>query len=950
MTAPEPTPLFTDEEVMAPPVGHAERFGGRWRLVGAGLSNVWRYGDLPLNAESGRLLLRGPNGTGKTTALEALWPYLLDLNAQRLNAGKARTTTLRSLMKEGATSRRRYGYLWLTFAGPGSEGRQSFGVRLQYSEGASPAVKVVPFTVPGEPLTDLRLHGPDRAALPIEQFTDHVTAAGGQVFDGEDAEEDYVTNLAARVWGAEPGQLRDLADRIRVVRNPSLLGDLTAPQAAEALREALPGVADDVVTATADALAESAATREAFARDSAAADVLAEFAATWAGHVTEVVAAAHEVASESAAEVGRAAAQTRRLTGEMQAATAEAERARTAEADLGTRLGTLRAQIEAIEQGDAYKAAGALTALEGQLTAEQAQARTTLEQLTGAVATVRDTTVSLTGHAEELAGELDERVRTAVAADSAAADDDPLATWSTRPRAVLTVGTAGADPGPLLTVDADPDRLTARAQRWSELGRTHEARAADAQLAITDFARTVRPAEDAAATAHAAAMTAEDKADAASQASTKAHAAARGAAEELLDRVAVWPVAPDGLYEPDIGTASVALVDRDTAHVTSAEGEEEFVLPSADDVADLRAAEPGRVLDEVTGWTEQVGARAARTDADLRRRQQDLRTEAEGLTADARQRRTDAEALRAGRLLPLPRPAWWTGADDATALAAAVDWAPEFTDQRARDLIETALAASGLLAATLTADGATTSAWQVRPAGATVLANLAAVLAVDDTHPLADVAVGVLERVALAPSAAATDGPTGLVIGTDGTFRAGPLFGRAPGVDDPEQLPSAQFVGAAQRRAAALARAQALEEEAAALEAAAEGLRTAAERLQRRRRDVAEHARSFPPTRLLAQRRPDGPRPHAPLRSSATSPSPPARRRCVRRSRPTPSATIGLSALESGRCRPTSTRSPASRLTPPGRPKSCRRRRTASVAGCAHDSSGCSLMWHGWTP
>ena len=47
-----------------PPAGNLERFGGRWRFVGAGLSNVWRYGDLELQAVSGRLLLRGPNGTG----------------------------------------------------------------------------------------------------------------------------------------------------------------------------------------------------------------------------------------------------------------------------------------------------------------------------------------------------------------------------------------------------------------------------------------------------------------------------------------------------------------------------------------------------------------------------------------------------------------------------------------------------------------------------------------------------------------------------------------------------------------------------------------------------------------------------------------------------------------------------------------------------------------------
>src|SRR3954467_6426907 len=118
------------------------RFERRWRMIGVGLCNVWRFGDLELPAPSGRVLLRGENGAGKTTALEALWPFLLDLNPARLVAGKGRTTSLASLMREGLTGKRRCGYVWLTTSGP--EGIWSFGARLQYSEGASPPVKVIP--------------------------------------------------------------------------------------------------------------------------------------------------------------------------------------------------------------------------------------------------------------------------------------------------------------------------------------------------------------------------------------------------------------------------------------------------------------------------------------------------------------------------------------------------------------------------------------------------------------------------------------------------------------------------------------------------------------------------------------------------------------------------------------------------------------------------------------
>ena len=150
--------------------GKASRFGARWRLIGAGLSNVWRYGDLELPAVSGRLLLRGPNGTGKTTALEVLWPFLLDLKQERLSAGKARFTNLTNLMREGAESTNRVGYLWASFAAPGDNHVVSYGVRLNFSKSGTPPVKVIPFFVPGRPLHELAVWGPARQALTADGF------------------------------------------------------------------------------------------------------------------------------------------------------------------------------------------------------------------------------------------------------------------------------------------------------------------------------------------------------------------------------------------------------------------------------------------------------------------------------------------------------------------------------------------------------------------------------------------------------------------------------------------------------------------------------------------------------------------------------------------------------------------------------------------------------------
>src|SRR4051794_25671391 len=360
--------LFSDDDLV-PQAGHPDRFGRRWRLVGAGLSDVWRYGDLLLPAASGRLLLRGPNGTGKTTALEALWPYLLDLNAQRLAAGKARPTSLSQLRREGAPGRRRYGYVWLTFAGPGSEGEWSFGVRLQFSEGASPSVRVVPFTVPGVPGTTVPLRGPGRTQLMAEEFTAAVEATGGQVFDDEDA---YVEHLARRVWGTGAAELRLLATRLRELRNPSLLGEVSARAAADALRESLPGVSDDVISATADALAESDATREAFRRDSEAAAVLGEFAAAWTGHVIDVTRVAVADARDAAEIATRARGEVGKAGKALEAARKAAVDAGTAKQELQNELRDLEGEIEALERSDEYQAAGRLQDLQKAADAQRA--------------------------------------------------------------------------------------------------------------------------------------------------------------------------------------------------------------------------------------------------------------------------------------------------------------------------------------------------------------------------------------------------------------------------------------------------------------------------------------------------------------------------------------------------------------------------------------------------
>lgn len=828
--------LFSEDDPI-PPAGHPERFTQRWRLIGAGLSNVWRYGDLALDARSGRLLLRGPNGTGKTTALEALWPYLLDLNPQRLAAGKARPTSLASLMREGAISKRRCGYAWLTLAAPNGEGICSYGVRLLYTDGGSPSVRVTPFMVPGVPLQDFRLYGPNREFLIAEQFSDAIETAGGQIFTDEDA---YITHLALRLWRASDQELRDLASRIRAVRNPTLLGDVSPAAAAEALRDSLPGVSDDVVGATADALAESETTRKAFERDRRAADELARFAEAWAGHVTEVVSGAHTVANAAAAEVTKTGQAVRRRDSELKDRCTEEQEARGIDAALKLRRHELVARVRYLEGTDAFRDAGRLADLKQTLTAQQGEALAVTGILIEAARAAAERGTSVLAATDQLRQDIDDLATQAVEADSSATVERELLTCSIRPRAVYQVGDSTADPGPLISINVDLLAADETRSRWNDLARQHRTRAADAQLALSDH-REAAEARTTADEEQRSARSARVDADKATAAAEKALRDALSATNGLVDEAHAWCVEHPVLAVGDLAALTLGLPGN-SADQANDDDREDWQPPDLDE---LRDNEPAQIIAELDTWAGHISGISATAVAAYRQAQYVTRQEATRLRGDAGQLRSKAKSLRGGQLLPIPRPHWSGEATDDDAFAAIVDWHSDHADDTSRALIELALSASGILGATVETDGVHTAAWSVTVVGDAVDDHLGTVLTADPRHPLASIVTQVLRRIRLTDSALDDTAGTGLIIGRDGTFRIGPLRGR-PELAAIGSIPAASHVGARQRREAAVKHAQELELQADTLDAEAERHDHTAADLGHASEQIRAHARTFP--------------------------------------------------------------------------------------------------------
>jgi len=87
----------------------------RWRPSRAGILNVYQYEDETLHFAGGRLLLRGVNGSGKSTAMNMLLPFLLEADTRKIDAAGEQRGVLRSWMLADTEETQRTGYLWIEF-------------------------------------------------------------------------------------------------------------------------------------------------------------------------------------------------------------------------------------------------------------------------------------------------------------------------------------------------------------------------------------------------------------------------------------------------------------------------------------------------------------------------------------------------------------------------------------------------------------------------------------------------------------------------------------------------------------------------------------------------------------------------------------------------------------------------------------------------------------------
>src|SRR6266436_7105967 len=235
----------------------------RFKPARAGVINVWDYVDEEWVFADGRLALRGHNGSGKTKALEVLFPFVLDgvADSRRLDPFSGENRTMKSnLLYRGQESE--YGYVWMEFARSTSPRastatvtliigmrahRNTDGVRMSfYVTGKRLGADFGLLSADSRPLTERQL----KALLEPEAWRKTAT--------------EYRDLVDARLFGLGRERYAQLLDLLLALRRPLLAKDLDPVKVSDTLTSGLSPVDEYLVQQAARDFENLAAVQKLF--------------------------------------------------------------------------------------------------------------------------------------------------------------------------------------------------------------------------------------------------------------------------------------------------------------------------------------------------------------------------------------------------------------------------------------------------------------------------------------------------------------------------------------------------------------------------------------------------------------------------------------------------------------------------------------------------------------
>ncbi|MEO6125639.1 MAG: TIGR02680 family protein [Ilumatobacteraceae bacterium] len=729
----------------------------RWTLNRAGIINVYQYVDETIEFGGGRLLLRGVNGSGKSTAMNMLLPFLLDAQTRRIDAAGEQANVLRAWMLSGREEQQPVGYLWLEFRRGDAFFVCGCGIKANRS---TDRVSTWWFTTDRRPGIDLALV---EGKVPLSVDALKAVIGAATVFS-HDQRNGYRNEIRNRLFGGA-----DLDQHIRllhVVRNPRV-GDRIDVDLPEYLQGALPQLSDAAIDDAAQPLEDLEEHRrnvEALTRTASTLDALSDVYRSYARTELRSRASSQLHLVEHADGRRRIEAAARR---DATAARAAFVRAGEAVVDLEATEVRLRNEIAALRESDAYKSGQELDDLRNHVATlaravDQAQHRLDrcIRRVSEAELAVIAASRVCTADQATIALQLTELEITGQSLSLAVAVPPPP-TVITRPLGLEANPDHTPPDAPVEQLQIDREAAQVANVRASALVRRDDVAAVRAALVtVVHHENQLRIAED----DHTRAMVAVGVA-------ATAHTSA---VDGLATAVGAWQQQLHGWIDDLNGAARKAGIDPplDRAVV---------------DIADL-AARRHAVSEHLTTKVADVVADHETAATVATRRREVLAAELESL-------RSEYDELST-RTSPPPPSTGWQRSDRRAVLAELIDFDLNLSPAE-RVGLESALEAAGLLGAELAGDGslrASTGELFV-VAAASAAAPLSAMLRVTVPDHLRDQIDGaqidaILDSISTDET---SDAPT--VVSTDGWFRIGAMTGRWT-------KPAAEHIGVTARREA----------------------------------------------------------------------------------------------------------------------------------------------------
>ncbi len=488
----------------------------RMKPTRAGIVGLWDYTDHTFAFADGRLVLRGANGSGKTKALEVLFPFVLDgrLDPRRLDPFSGENRTMKENLLWGRDGESGYGYAWVEF-GDGDR-FVTVGVGM-VARRHQPSPQPWFFVADGRVGDEVVLVEPDGRPRTRTQLRD---ALGDGIV--VERARDHRARVDAALFGLGVERYEAMLDLVLTLRRPMLAKDLDPMLLSDTLARGLRPLDDDLLEQVARSFDDLEAVQRDLERLAAADDATQSFLTDYRSYLRTQARARADAAIEADAAHRAAADRLAQSHAALDQARADEALAEAEVVAAHDQLARGRSRRDALRDSEAFRSAAQLDHLARSVRDLEAAADRARRAATLADQAVAEATAAL-DRAQRAAGDARAGVsrlapRVADAATAAGIDwppDDLSA--ATGPEGVGARSASGGRVAPAGTPAADVDEADGghpdRPDEQERTLRDHVRARVAARRADIDAVRTRFDAADDAARGLALAEQAATAAD-----------------------------------------------------------------------------------------------------------------------------------------------------------------------------------------------------------------------------------------------------------------------------------------------------------------------------------------------------------------------------------------------------------------------------------------------------